>query len=589
MRKKHLIWQIFQPYLFIILVAFTIFAIYFASSFKDFYLKQTARELEQKADLIREYISEFSLDTDKINKILIDFDKLTGTRATLISIEGKVITDSRKNIDSMDKHSDREEFIEAINGNLGYSIRESSTLKTEMMYLAIPLKDKKNETIAVIRTSESIEEINYLFRKIYIEILTASIIIFIISSIAGYILSRKVTKPISIIKQGAERFSRGDLKHKIYPFKVKEFDSLSESLNTMAKQLDEKIDMIVKQKNLQDAVLESMKEGLVAVDNNDVILLINNEAKEILNLAETDITGRTIQETIRIPEIQNFFVKLFDKGRKEETEVIIQYEKEKVLQLTGTLLKDSNRNSIGAIVVMNDVSRLKYLDSIKKDLVANVSHELRTPLTAIMGFIETLKEGILNDPEKSQKFLDIISKNINRLNLIINDLLSLSRIEQAEEMNSVEFESVRIRDIILQAIDIYQFSANSKNINIELNCEDEKKCLVNPHLFEQAIGNLIDNSIKYSPENTKVKIKCGKDENNIYISIKDEGYGISQEHLPRLFERFYRIDKSRNREEGGTGLGLAIVKHIVQIHKGEIKVNSEPDKGTEFIIYIPTQ
>lgn len=270
-----------------------------------------------------------------------------------------------------------------------------------------------------------------------------------------------------------------------------------------------------------------------------------------------------------------------------EEEIVMRQRAERILQLSGSVLHDINNNPIGSLVVMNDITGLKHLDNLKRDLVANVSHELKTPITTIKGFIETLKEGNFEKPEDRNRFLEIVSKNTDRLNAIIEDLLSLSRLEQSTEDKSFTFEEQELRPIIDSVLENYQFKASEKDISIKVQCETGLTAKLNRALIEQAIGNLIDNAIKYSDEHKVIHLYIIKDKDELIISVEDQGFGISAEHIPRLFERFYRVDKSRSRDEGGTGLGLAIVKHIAQVHNGAVSVESSPGKGSNFIIRIP--
>ena len=409
--------------------------------------------------------------------------------------------------------------------------------------------------------------------------------IVIIFLLAAFLVINFLLSPVDIIRAGAQRYSQGDYSLKIYPPREKHLKSIAESLNSMAKQLDEKLDIIGEQSNLQKVVLESMKEGVLAVDYDERILLLNKTAELILGITATVSQGKTLQEVVRISEIQKFFKKILSEGSPQEAEIILQHDKDKFLQLSGTLLYDMDNKALGALVVLNDISNLKHLDTIKKDLVANVSHELKTPVTTIKGFIETLKEGAIDDPKNAERFLNIVSKHIDRLNHLIDDLLTLSRLEEMDE--EVALKDEEIKPLLESVVEDYDFIAGEKKINISIKCEDNLISKTNRHLIEQAIGNLLDNAIKYSDKKTKIEVGTFEKDGMLNIYVDDEGYGIDQEHISRLFERFYRIDKGRSREEGGTGLGLAIVKHIVSAFGGTIEVDSEPGSGSVFTIKIP--
>lgn len=415
--------------------------------------------------------------------------------------------------------------------------------------------------------------------------ITVVVLIFaVIILSAGYFILKNILRPVSEIKSGAEKFSHGDYGQKIFISREGELKSIAESLNSMAKQLDERLDKIGEQTNLQQVVLESMKEGVLAVDYDERILLLNETASIILDINDTNPIGKTLQEVVRISEIQKFFKKVISEGQ-QEAEIILQHDKDRFLQLSGTLLYDMDNREIGALVVFNDISNIKHLDTLKKELVANVSHELKTPVTTIKGFIETLKEGAIDDKKNSERFLNIISKHINRLDLLIDDLLILSKLE--ENPDAFKLEEENIKPVLKSVVEDYEMKAGDKKIDIEIKCNDELKAKISKHLIEQAIGNLLDNAIKYSDKKTKIEIGAYEKNKELNVYVEDNGYGIAEEHMTRLFERFYRIDKARSREEGGTGLGLAIVKHIVNTMNGTVDVSSTVGKGTKFTIKIP--
>jgi two-component system phosphate regulon sensor histidine kinase PhoR len=239
------------------------------------------------------------------------------------------------------------------------------------------------------------------------------------------------------------------------------------------------------------------------------------------------------------------------------------------------------------LVVFNDITNLKYLDAVKKDLVANVSHELKTPVTTIKGFIETLRDGAIGDRKNAERFLDIVLKHIERLNLLIDDLLILARLEQGTSEEKIELEILPVKPILESVVEDNVIKAHHKKIEINIKCDPDISARVNKHLLEQAIGNLLDNAIKYSDKKTRIEVGAYVKDEILNIYIDDEGYGIAEEHIPRLFERFYRIDKARSREEGGTGLGLAIVKHLINVLGGTVEVNSVSGKGSIFTIKLP--
>jgi two-component system phosphate regulon sensor histidine kinase PhoR len=262
---------------------------------------------------------------------------------------------------------------------------------------------------------------------------------------------------------------------------------------------------------------------------------------------------------------------------------------ERFLQAHGAPLRDASGKEIGVLVVLNDMTRLLRLENIRRDFVANVSHELKTPITAIKGSVETLLGGAIEESDSAPRFLEIIARQADRLNAIIEDLLALSRIEQEEEKSGIHLDPVAVRDVIQSALLSCQVRAQDKQVRLAVDCSGELQCPANAPLLEQALVNLVDNAITYSSEGGEVRIAARAAANGLEITVRDFGCGIAREHLPRLFERFYRVDKARSRKQGGTGLGLAIVKHIIQAHGGQVRVDSAPGEGSLFTISLPAK
>lgn len=584
MSSERYLWKLYYPYLILLLIAVLIFGIYSSKVYEDFYISKTSESLKYRAILINEEISSVNPDSIISKNLLQKYDKLTDTRITLIDLNGKVIFDSRENSEQMESHKDRPEFIEALKGNVGQAIRYSHTLQTDLMYIAVPIKIN-NKIAGALRTSVPIEKVYLPFSGLYPNLIYGGFTLLIIIAIFGFIISRKKVKPIIEMQNAAERFAQGNFKEKIYPPKNPELQPLANSLNQMAKQIDEKINIIGEQKKLQQSILKSMKEGVLAVNYDFEIIFMNDTACTIFSVDKSFTKGRTLQETVRIPDIQNFVKTVMQSDVIETAEFVIKGEIDKSYNLKGTNLTDTEDNKIGILVLINDITELKFLETMKRDFVANVSHELKTPITAIKGFVETLIDGAINEPDNAKKFLEIIHKHTERMNAIVADLLSLSNLE--EKTINIKFDENNIASLLKSAIDNYEYIANNKSIRIELNCPENLTAKVNGKLIVHAVGNLIDNAIKYSDNNSKITVSTKSENNKLIIKVQDEGCGFTDEHISRLFERFYRIEKSRNRDDGGTGLGLAIVKHITQVHNGTIEVQSKPGHGSVFSIVLP--
>jgi two-component system, OmpR family, phosphate regulon sensor histidine kinase PhoR len=585
LKQRKFLWKIYILFAAFSVIPLIVLGFYASSLFKQTLIVNDTGILKTRTGMIKERLESANFDPAAYPELVQKYDKITNSRITFISPDGLALADSREDVSLMDNHADRPEFINAVNEGFGDSRRFSFTLKADYLYAAMPVYDNDKKLIMVIRTGYPLTELNREAANANSAILLSVILFSLFILVAGYYTLKKSVRPINEIAAGAELYTAGSYDQKIYSPKESELKTIAESLNSMAKLLDEKLDIIGEQSNLQQAVLVSMKEGVLAVDYDEKILLLNKTAEDILGITDKFAHGKTLQEVIRISEIQKFFRKVISEGNPQEAEIILQHEKDKFLQLSGTLLYDIDENALGALVVFNDITNLKHLDTIKKDLVANVSHELKTPVTTIMGFIETLREGAINDPKNAERFLDIIAKHIERLNMIIDDLLVLAKLE--DKPDAVNLKSELILPVLKSVIEDYEFKAKEKKIEFEISCDEKLKGRINKNLMEQAIGNLVDNAVKYSDKKTKITIGAKLDSINLIIFVEDSGFGIASEHIPRLFERFYRIDKGRSREEGGTGLGLAIVKHIVNTMNGTIEVDSTPGKGSVFTLRLP--
>lgn len=588
MRRKRLLWRLYPTYLVIILLSIVTVGVYASTTMKKFYLRKTAQDLEARARLVeREVVDRFTRgNIALLDQLCKTLGRTSSTRITLIYPSGEVLGDSEEDPQRMDNHARRPEIKEALIGQIGVSTRYSKTVRKRMMYVAIPLI-REGKVAGVVRTSIPVTEIDTALGTIYWEVALGGALMIIIAAAISLYVSRRISQPLEQMKRGAQRFAGGDLAHRLLVPDSEELGGLADSLNQMAQQLGDRIRATTEQHNELEAVLASMREGLIAVDTEERILTLNLAAGSLLGIDISTAKGHTIQEMIRNADLQRFLGRVLMEQGLTEAEIILHGMETKFLQVSGTVLRDSGGRKIGALIVLNDITRLRRLEDIRREFVANVSHELKTPVTSIKGFVETLHEGAIEDKENARKFLEIISKQADRLNAIIEDLLSLSRIEQEAERGEIQLAEENLKIVFETAIRDFEKRAEERNIKVTLNCGDDIRVKANTRLLEQAVGNLLDNAIKYSEPGSAVEVEVVKNENEVAIEVSDHGCGIAPEHLPRLFERFYRVDRARSREMGGTGLGLAIVKHITQAHGGYVAVESTIGKGSTFTIHLP--
>ena len=588
-KKKRLLWQLYPTYIIIIVISLLASTWFASRTLKQFYHEQSASDLEARALLFKSQILEHlsPLDSEAIDRLCKKTGGQATTRITVILPSGMVIGDSEKDPEKMDNHVDRPEVIQALRGQTGMSTRYSRTLEKEMMYVGIPLK-RNSHMVGVVRTSVPLISIDKTMKSIQTKIAIGGLFIAVLAAILSLVVSRRISRPIEEIRRGAECFAQGDFECRLPVSNSEELGSLSETMNQMAIELQARINGMREQRNELEAVLSSMVEGVIALDKEERVISINQAAAQMFETNPSSAQGRSIQEVVRNSDLQNFVRHALYSTEPVEQDVVLYSDGERIINGHSTALHDAGGNRIGALIVLNDVTRLRRLENIRRDFVANVSHEIKTPITAIKGFVETLRDGGMTSGKDADRFLAIIQKHVDRLDAIIEDLLRLSRIEEDVETEEIVLEEGRIRDVLLTAMQVCQVKAAPKNIRLELSCSEDLKAKINPALLEQAVVNLLDNAIKYSDAESEVQVEAKNVDNKILINVRDQGCGIDKKHLSRLFERFYRVDKARSRKMGGTGLGLAIVKHITQAHRGHVTVESTPGKGSIFSLHLPS-
>ena len=588
MRRKRLIWRLYPWFLTIAVAVAVVVAVYSSLTLRRFYLTQTADDLKARIEMVKdEFVPLLATeDYPRIENVCRQLEQSSGTRMTIILTSGRVVGDSEQNPDSMDNHSDRREVIDALSAGRGEAVRFSFTLQREMMYVALPLIRDGN-TIGIIRGSLPLSRLDETLYSAYRKIALGGAAAVVLAALASLIAARRIRRPLDTLRLGADRFARGELANPISIPDVAEIGRVAEAMNQMARQLHDHIQEILEQRNEQAAVLASMVEGVLAIDRDERIISLNEAARRMFAVAPENVSGRFLHEIIRNPDLHRFVDQVLSGAGPAERELAAGGREERYFQVHGSILRDSAGQAIGAVVVLNDITRLRRLEVIRRDFVANVSHELKTPVTSIKGFAETLIEGTIADPEEVRNFLGIILRQTDRLNAIIDDLLTLSQVEQEQERADVVLTEGSLGEVVTNAMELCAYKADRKGIRLETAGNMETKAAINPPLLEQALVNLIDNAINYSESGKTVVVEVAQTAEETILRVIDQGVGISSEHLPRLFERFYRVDRARSRSAGGTGLGLSIVNHIVLIHGGKVEVASNIGKGSTFSIHLP--
>jgi len=606
-KQRPLFWQIFPVTLVIILGTITIVAWFGSRSIDDFYIKELRRDLENRAYLIKSRVGELltSGDLAALRSFVVDSGRAADTRITVIAADGTVLADTKENPAVMDNHRQRPEIDTAFSGVSGFSLRFSNTLGQRMLYGAIGLEERlatgRGNSAAgpvntVLRVAVPVLAIDSALSDINRELVIGTGGALLVAFVITFFVVRNISRPLEEMTRSAESYADGDFSQRMLINRKKtasrEVAMLAAAMDRMAGQLDETINTIINQRNQLETVFSSMVEAVIAIDGEERIISINNAAARMFGVQQQGGQGRLVQEVIRNVDLHDQLARILKTGEAFEDEIVLTRRDDNVYLHTNVVeLHGGDGRTVGALMVLNDVTRLRKLERLRSDFVANVSHELKTPITSIRGYVETLLDGALDDREHAQRFLEIVLRQSEQLSTIIDDLLTLSRIEKDTKEADVSFVAEKLSPVLQRALETCRQQAGEKQVMLELDCPAEIVVRMNRTLLEQAVVNLLVNGITYSDPGGDVQVRVAvvddKERRLVRISVVDQGIGIAKEHLPRLFERFYRSDRARNRKAGGTGLGLAIVKHIVQAHGGTVEVDSVLGAGSTFTITLP--
>ena len=543
------------------------------------------KETSLAAYIFTNYAKDSPLSYE-VDKIANDVGGRLGLRVTVIGLNGTVFGDSELNETEMrrvENHLYRPEVQEALKSGIGKSRRFSTTVKKDMLYVAMPSGDKKTE--GLIRLAIPLEEIETISAKLKKTLLLCLFVAFIFAIAISYILTVLISKPIKEISLSARDMASGNISKRIRDISNDEIGDLAKAFNYMSEQIKIRISQLTESKTRLEAIFSSMFDGIIVVNSKGDIVLINDTLRNLLQV-KGNPTGKKPLEVIRNIEIQEIADDTLSSNKgvtAREIQLLMPEERTLLVHATPVTRGDGPD---GAVLVFHDITELRKLEKMRKDFVANVSHELRTPVSNIKGYAETLLDGALKDEKNAEEFVKIIYSDSERLSNLINDLLDLSKIESGKL--PMAKKPCSIRAIAKTVIAQLRKQAEDKSVSVTIDIpnninnvlSDEKRIL-------QALFNLIDNAIKYTPGGGSVKVRAREEGKFVRTEVIDSGIGISEKDLPRIFERFYRVDKGRSRELGGTGLGLSIVKHIAQSHAGDVSVKSTLGQGSTFIFTIP--
>ena len=556
-----------------VLAFFTILIFIFSSrSISSHYINTITSYLESDAILIRNLLKPMmeNPDIEEIDSIVDRIAQGLNVRITVVDVSGKVLGDSLKDPRDMENHGNRIEIKDALNKGLGKSIRYSTTVDRKMLYVALPIKDGE-KNLGVVRTSLFLKDVETIVsevrKKLFLYFLFTLLVAFLMLSF----LTRTITKPINELNRASKEMAKHNFEVSLPETSILEIKELIKNFQIMASKVRELINEINAERDGLKTIIENIKEGIVVTDKNGRIVILNPSFKTITS---SDIlTGRFFWEVLRSVEAKELFEEIKKSQKSEAKELKIG---------NNFFIVSCGRLPEGFVFVFTDITPLKQIERTKRELISNISHELKTPLTAIKGFVETL-EDVVKD-EDAQSFIRIMKRQTERMIKILKDILTLSKFE--DSAFQLNIEKVNLKELAERTLKLFEKRMKEKGLTAEFSCEENITINADPELMEQMLINLIDNAINYT-EKGRIGVSIKIFNSKVKVEVFDTGIGIPEEHIPRIFERFYVVEKSRAKETGGTGLGLSIVKHIVLLHNGDIKVESKVGEGTRFIITLP--
>jgi two-component system phosphate regulon sensor histidine kinase PhoR len=586
MKRRSLLWHLEPVFLLVAILPLVALDWYATRHVRDALRSAVRAELSLSSGmLVDRVVNEGRLpDPDELERRVAVWTRVTGHRMTVLYPDGRVAADTESDPTLMENHAGRQEVIEAIRSGYGTAIRYSTTLRQSLMYVAVPIM-VDGRLLGVARSAVTLETVDAATRRLQRPLLAVGGLLALRAAVGGTVVARRLARPLHAVRENAHAMEAGALDRRIPESNIAEVHAMGEALNSMTHRLRDRIEIVTRQRDEEEALLACMQEGVLATDGQRRVRRMNPAAGRLFGVDPDRAEGRDVVETIRNADLLAIYESVATGGAPAEGMVTLAADGRE-LYVRGTALPAEGDRRGGVLLVLSDVTRLRRLETVRQDFVANVSHELKTPITAIRGFAETLREGGV-DAERQARFVEIIARQAERMARIVEDLLLLSSIEHGGN-SGMPLERAGLANVVEAAVQGCAATAAGSGVTVTRQGVAGLEAGISPRFLEQALINLLDNAIKYSPKGGTVEVLGEQRGAEVWLRVRDHGPGIESRHLPRLFERFYRVDQGRSRELGGTGLGLAIVKRIAVAHGGRVDVESVLGEGSTFSVVLPT-
>lgn len=588
MLRSRFLWKLYAGYTALILVACAVIGLMIGQRVENDTQRELQRSLRAQAVFLREAATRYlkAPADPSFQQRVTDLSAEIGTRLTVIASDGTVIADSNEDPDSMENHGHRPEMEAARSSGEGTATRFSSTLRMRMMYLALPVR-VDGELLGYVRTALPLAVVDErLQHQRWVIVLVAGLSA-LVALIVGLLLTWHSVKPIESMTQVADSMSRGDFQIRLPATRSDEIGELARALNRMARGCSERTETINADHNKLLAILSGIAEGVIAVNQAERVVHLNEAAFRLLGIRDGETLDKPVWEITHFREVREIVREVLRTQSEAERSVRVpRGSSDLFIKMHASPLRDGSGKLAGAVLVLHDVTKLRGLETVRREFVANASHELKTPITAIRGLVETLIDDREMAPAQADRFLRKIKSQSIRLSSIVTDLLALSRLEA--ERTEIERQDFDLRDVVLDTVKSFKALGDERHITLEAETPpDSVEFFGDEEGLCQAVSNLLDNALKYTPERGHIWVRLKQTDDQALIEVQDTGVGIEPKDQERIFERFYRVDKARSRELGGTGLGLSIVKHLCLAHGGSVTVESTSGVGSTFRILLP--